>query len=194
MDISELFFQRYDPLYNFYISSFWEQVSPQQMRERPQARVNSIAWNLWHMARAEDAGLNRFVVDGVQVLDEEPWMARMNVPWRHHGSEMTLAEVDELSRRVDLAGLRAYMDAVEARTREIVPTLDMAELGGVMGEARVRQIVIDEGLACVDGEGFVANYTGWSKGKCLFTFGLTHGYQHVGEIGVIASLVGVVFE
>lgn len=193
MDIQRRFFERYDPLYEFYLAYFWERVSPEQMRERPHAKVNSIAWNLWHMARTEDAGVNRFVVDGVQVLDEEPWMARMNVPWRHHGSEMTLAEVDELSQRIDLAALRAYMEAVEVRTREIVPTLDVAELDGVMEEARVRQIVIDEGLAHVDAEGFVANYTGWSKGKCLFTFGLTHPFQHVGEIGVIASLVGVEF-
>lgn len=191
MDISDLFLQRYDPLYEFYLAYFWERVSPQQMRARPHAQVNSIAWNLWHMARSEDAGLNRFVVDGVQVLDEEPWMARMNVPWRHHGSEMTLAEVDELSERIDLAGLQGYMNAVEARTREIVGALGGVALDEVMTERQVRKIVVDEGLAHVDVEGFVANYTGWSKGKCLFLFGLTHPYQHVGEIGVIASLVGV---
>lgn len=194
MDLQQLFFERYDSLYKFYIAGIWEIVPEALMRERPQAKVNSIAWNLWHLARGEDAGLNRFVVDGVQVLDEGAWMARMNVPWRHHGSEMTMAEVDELSQRIDLRALRAYMNAVEARTREIVPTLDMADLGAVMEEARVRQIVIDEGLACVNAEGFVANYTGWSKGKCLFLFGLTHGYQHVGEIEVIASLLGVEFD
>lgn len=194
MDISKLFLERYDPLYAFYLADVWELVSPEQMRERPHARVNSIAWNLWHMARGEDAGLNRFVVDGVQVLDEEPWMARMNVPWRHHGSEMTMAEVDELSQRIDLAALRAYMSAVEARTREIVGALDDVALDDVLTEAQVRQIVVDEGLAHVNAEGFVANYTGWSKGKCLFLFGLTHLYQHVGEIDVIASLVGVTFD
>lgn len=194
MELSQIFFQRYDPLYEFYLASIWEIVTPEQMRERPHAKVNSIAWNLWHIARAEDAGLNRFVVDGVQVLDEGSWMERMNAPWRHHGSGMTLAEVDELSQGIDLPALRDYSDAVQARTREIVGALEVGELGAVLEEARVRQIVVDEGLAHVDAEGFVANYTGWSKAKCLFTFGLTHGFQHVGEIEVIATLVGVEFE
>ena len=40
----------------------------------------------------------------------------------------------------------------------------------------------------------VIKYTGWTKGKCLMNFALTHPYQHVGEIGVIASLLGVNFE
>jgi hypothetical protein len=32
--------------------------------------------------------------------------------------------------------------------------------------------------------------TGWSRGKCLAHFSLTHSYQHVGEIEVPASLQG----
>jgi len=31
-------------------------------------------------------------------------------------------------------------------------------------------------------------YTGWHRGKCLIHFSLTHSHQHVGEIGVLASL------
>lgn len=163
------------------------------MRQRPHPRVNSIAWNLWHICRCEDAGMNRFVVDGRQVLDEGNWMDRLNLPWRHHGSGMSMAEVDELSQRIDISALRDYSQAVEARTRGIVKSLEDVDLDGVMGEDQLRQIMAAEGLAHSNAEGFIKNYLGWSKGKCLMTFGLTHSWQHVGEMEVIASLLGVEF-
>lgn len=194
MEFSQLFLQRYDVLYNFWLAGFWEQVPQDLMRQRPHPRVNSIAWILWHMTRVEDAGLNRFVLDRPQVLDESPWIERMKAPWRHHGSEMSLAEVDELSQRIDLSALREYSLAVQVRTREIIQALDPNNLGEQMDEVRLRKLMIEEGLAHVNAEGFIANYLGWTRGKCLMTFGLTHAFQHVGEIEVIAALLGVEFE
>lgn len=194
MEFSQLFLQRYDVLYGFWLAGFWDQVPHDLMRQRPHPRLNSIAWNLWHLTRVEDAGLNRFVVDRSQVLDDDPWMERMNYPGRHHGSEMTLSEVEELSQRIDLTALHAYSQAVQGRTHEIIATLDPHDLDAQMGEDRLRLLMIDEGLAHVNAEGFIKNYLGWTKGKCLMNFGLTHPYQHLGEMSVIATLVGVEFD
>ena len=194
MDVPQLFLQRYNALYDFWLSGIWKEVPSELMRQRPHPRVNSIAWNLWHLTRVEDAGLSRFVVDRPQVLDEGRWMARMNIPWRHHGSEMTFAEVDELNQRIDLAALHDYAQAVQTRTREIISQLSWDTLEAVMETERLRIILVDEGLAHSQAEGFIENYLGWTKGKCLMNFGLTHPFQHVGEIGVIASLLGVDFD
>lgn len=194
MILSSLFLQRYDPLCNFYLAGYWEFVSPDLMRVRPHPRVNSIAWNLWHIARCEDAGLNRFVTDGVQVLDSAPWMERLNLPWRHNGSGMSLAEVDELNERINLAELQAYMLAVQERTRAILSALHEDELDAAPDEARLQQIMLTEGLAHSNAAGFVRNYLGWSRAKCLFTFGLTHSWQHAGEIDTLAGLLGVSFD
>ncbi|MCL4861833.1 MAG: DinB family protein [Caldilineaceae bacterium] len=194
MDLPQLFLQRHDVLYDFWLGELWQAVPEALMRQRPHPRVNSIAWNLWHLARVEDAGLNRFVVDRPQVLDEGGWMERMDLPWRHHGSGMTFAEVDELSQRVDLPALQGYLEAVRVRTGQIVTQLAWDDLDATMDEDRLRAILVDEGLAHSQAEAFLANYLGWPKGKCLMNFGLTHAYQHVGEIGVIASLLGVDFD
>jgi hypothetical protein len=145
------------------------------------------------MARVEDAGVNRFVADLAQVLDEGQWMQRMNLPWRHHGTDMTFADVDELNQRVDLPALRAYSGAVKDRTLEIVPQLGPDSLDATMQAGRLRLILYDEGLALSPDSGLLQNYLGWTKGKCLMHFGLTHSFQHVGEMGVIASLLGVQF-
>jgi hypothetical protein len=194
MELSQIFLERYDPLCNFYLAGIWESVPHDLMRQRPHPQINSIAWILWHLTRVEDSGLNRFVVDGEQVLDGEPWMERMRLPWRHNGGEISFAEVDELSQRVDLPALQAYSQAVQRRTRSIVGQLALNDLDAVMEEDRLRKILVDEGLAYTQAEGYIQNYLGWSKGKCLMSFGLTHPYQHLGEIEVIASLLGVVFE
>jgi len=194
MTVSQLFLQRYDVLHSFWLGDVWTCVPPDVMRQRPHPRVNPIAWILWHLTRGEDAGLNRFVADRSQVLDDGPWMQRMNAPWRHHGGGMTRAEVDDLSQRIDLQALREYSGAVQARTREIVGQLDQINLDAVMEAERLRMILVDEGLAHSDPAGLLQNYLGWTKGKCLLTFGVTHPYQHVGQISVIASLLGVEFE
>jgi hypothetical protein len=49
--ISTLFMQRYTPLTEFYLEGFWQMVTPDQMRQRPHPRLNSIAWVMWHIAR-----------------------------------------------------------------------------------------------------------------------------------------------
>lgn len=193
MKLSILFLQRYDVLYQFWIADLWTSIPEPLMRQRPHERVNSIAWNLWHLSRVEDAGLNRFVADRPQVL-EDGWLEKMELPWRHHGGGMTMPEVDELSRRINLPALHGYSNAVQSRTREVVRSLSMSDLEIVMQADRLQTILVDEGLAHSDPAGLLQNYLGWSKGKCLFNFGLTHPYQHVGEIGVIASLLGVDFE
>ena len=192
MDVLQAFLERYNPLYNFYIGTVWDGIPKDLLCQRPYPQVNSIAWNVWHLTRVEDGGLNLFVTDGVQVLDEG-WAERMNIPWRHQGSGMTFAEVDELNQRIDLGALRGYSDAVHARTCEIIEHLDPNSLDSVIDAERLRMIIVDQGLAHSNPDSLIGTYLGWSKAKCLFNFGLTHPFLHIGEIDVIAGLLGVTF-
>ena len=92
-----------------------------------------------------------------------------------------------------LAALREYSGAVQARTRDIVGQLRMGDLDELMDPERLRVVYYDEGLAHSRPEPFLDTISGWTKGMCLMNYGLTHPYQHVGEIGVIAGLLGVEF-
>jgi hypothetical protein len=192
MDVLQAFLQRYNPLYEFYIGTVWKSIPEELLCQRPYPQVNSIAWNVWHLTRVEDAGLNLFVTEGSQVLDES-WMQRLNIPWRHQGSGMTFPEVDELNGRIDLRALHDYSDAVQARTRQIIEHIDPGSLDSVMEAERLRFIIVDQGLAHSNPDGLIGNYLGWTKGKCLMNFALTHPFQHIGEIDVIASLLGIQF-
>jgi hypothetical protein len=194
MDFAQLFLQRHEVLYNFFLEAYWKTVPEDLMRKRPHPGVNSIAWILWHMTRVEDAGLNLFVTEGSQVLDQGEWMKKLHLPWRHNGGGMNFTEVEDLSQRIDLQGLHDYSLAVKAQTQKIVSEIGKVDLDALITQERARAIIIDAGLAHSNPEELVNWYTGWSKGKCLMLFGLTHPFQHVGEMGVIASLLGIEFE
>lgn len=118
----------------------------------------------------------------------------MNIPWRHNGGGMTFAEVDELDQRINLDALHGYSKAVYARTRAIVAELDRFDLDAPLDEPHLRKVLFAEGLAHPNAGGLLQSYLGLTKGKCLLSLGLTHSYQHVGEIDVIASLLGIAFE
>jgi len=193
MDFVPLFLRRHDILYDFWLGEAWRAVPDDVMRRRPHPRLNSIAWNLWHLARGQDAGLNRFVADRAQVLDDGGWMQRMNVPWRHHGGGMSLVEVEDLSQRIDLPALWGYSDAVRARTREIVSRFEASSLDAPLDAARLRGILVDEGLAHSHAEEMLQAYARWTHGDCVLILGLTHPYQHLGQMNVLASLQGVDF-
>ena len=191
MEWVELFLVRYRVLHDFWLHTIWEEVPEEMMRQRPHPRVNSLAWNLWHIARGEDSALNRFVTDQTQVLDDGAWMEKMALPLRHNGFGMTLDEVDQLSQQVELQALRGYSNAVRERTMEIVRGLDLATLSETLTREHVEFVLIQEGLAGPRAEGLVDNYTGWTKAQCLMNLGLTHSYHHVGEMNVLASLLGL---
>ncbi len=62
MDAAQCFMLRYEPLHASMTDRLFANLSDAQLRARPHGQ-NSIAWRLWHVARAEDLGVNRFAED-----------------------------------------------------------------------------------------------------------------------------------
>ena len=81
MDAVDFFLLRYETLHRTLLDDLLKGLTETQVRTRPHAGVNTIAWLIWHMARIEDVGVNRFVVDGAQVLDDG-WRARLGIDRR----------------------------------------------------------------------------------------------------------------
>ena len=195
MNVYDLFIARYEALYSFHIHKIWENLSHAQMRQQPHPRLNTVVWNLWHLTRAEDAGLNRFVTDRTQVLDEGNWNAELNLSIRHVGTGMSDAEVLELSKQIDLVALKGYSEAIHKRTLEIVPSLTSGIFDETLDESYRHSVAVDEGYANPSLPWMVSIYQDWTKGKCLMHLGLTHSFEHIGVIGTISSLMDVdVFE
>ncbi|MDQ2998000.1 MAG: DinB family protein [Chloroflexota bacterium] len=189
MHITTLFreFHQGHPLGNI---AFFDTLDDAHWRTRPHPAVNSLAWLIWHMARVEDAGVNRLVVNLRQFMDEGNWGERMQVPIRHHGTGMTTQEVTDLSNRIDLPSLRAYHTAVRARTLEVLDTLRPEMLDQINELPYLRQVQYDEGVLNpnYDWGGDVIYKE--SKGHLLMHFGVTHNYGHFCEANVVCSLMG----
>src|SRR5262249_28044047 len=146
-------------------------------RTRP-GGLNSIAWLVWHMARAEESGINRLVFDSPQVLDdpEAHWPHRMNVSLRHHGAHMTSAEVDHLSADADVGPWWAYGEAVAEGTWDLVGGIKGVLLDEPVEAGRTRR-QFDEGILRSPRSDWSLErppYHRWPNGDILVHVGLMH--------------------
>src|SRR5713101_2810365 len=111
MDAAQFFMLRYEPLHAGMTDRLLADLSEVHIRARPHG-VNSIAWLFWHVARAEDMGVNRLATDGREVFDDGGWGTRLGIARRNVGTGMTTEEVSELSASINISALREYWAAV----------------------------------------------------------------------------------
>jgi len=163
-------------------------LTDEQMRVRPREDLNSLAWIMWHIARAEDVMTNVIVSGGKQVLDDG-WSSRLKISRPDFGIGMSMAEVAALSAAVDVAALRDYRDAVGRRTREIVGAYGPADWEGeVTAEAAERA----GALGCFGArrEAAVKGMTGRPRRAVLSTICVMHSAAHLGEGVTVRSAGG----
>lgn len=163
-------------------------LSDEQMRARPREDLNSLAWLMWHIARAEDIFANVVLTERDQVLDDG-WLARLKVPRRDFGVGMTKPEVTELTASVDVAALRDYRDAVGRRTQELVRGFAPADFQGELSTAALEQAA---GLGCFGprAEMVVKNFAGRPRVGVLGGLLVTHAAMHMGEAQTVRTAGG----
>jgi hypothetical protein len=163
-------------------------LTDEQMRVRPREDLNSLAWLMWHIARAEDIVVNVVLAGRPQVCDET-WTKRLGVARRDFGIGMTSPEVTELTRQIDPGALRAYRDAVGLRTREVVSGFEPRDWeGAVTAEAVGRAAA--EGAFGVRTEAVVKAFPGRPRAAMLSGIGLFHSAGHMGEAATIRTAGG----
>ena len=190
MDATDFMLVRYVQIHQVLTDPAIKRLSEAQLRGRPHAGVNTVAWLVWHMARVEDVGVNRFVVDRSQVLDDG-WLAKLGVGRRDVGTGMSDAEVDGLSARIDLDALRGYWDAVTRTTPDVIATVRGSDLEALVPEDRVRRVALAEG-AVAPGAEWLTEF--WAKGRSrawiLAQTPFLHVYGHYFEARTVAGLWG----
>lgn len=190
MDAVDFFLVRYEQIHRVLTDPAISRLTDAQLRGRPQAGVNTVAWLLWHMARVEDVGVNRFAVDGTQVLDDG-WLGRLGITRRDVGTGMSDREVDELSAGIDLAALRGYWDAVTRRTPEVVGRLRGEDLELLVPADRVKQVATAEGAVAAGAEWLTEFWASKrTRAWVLAQTPLLHVYGHYFEARVAAGLWG----
>ncbi len=163
-------------------------LTDDQMRARPREDLNSIAWLVWHIARAEDIFLNLVLVGRDQVFDDA-WMKRLNVPRKDFGIGMASAEVSELTKQIDLAALKAYRDAVGMRTREIVVGFQAKDWEG-QSTPDALATAAAQGAFGARADMLVKAFSGRPRAALLSGTALFHPAGHLGEAATVRSAGG----
>ena len=153
MDIRDLFLDQHAAMHSAAVGGnkmsqaerAFAGLSDEQMRVRPHEDLNSLAWLMWHIARAEDIVVNQMLGGRPQVFDAA-WMKRLGVARPDFGIGMTSAAVTELTNQIDVGALREYRDAVGRRTREVVGGFTAADWDGSVAAEAVERVAADGGF------------------------------------------------
>ena len=159
-----------------------------QMRVRPREDLNSLAWLMFHIARAEDVFLSSLLTGRPQVFDDA-WAKRLGVTRRDFGFGMTSAEVSELTQQIDIAALREYRDAVGHRTREIVGGFKAQDWQGTIETQAVERAAAEGSLGRA-AEPFTKNMPGRPRAAVLSGIALMHSAAHMGEAVTVRTAGG----
>jgi hypothetical protein len=163
-------------------------LTDDQMRVRPREDLNSLAWIMWHIARAEDVMVNALVVERSQVVDEG-WLKRLGITRRDFGIGMTSAEVAALTREIDLSALREYRDAVGHRTREVVSRFAPSDWSGQISAEAVARAAGD-GAFGARTEVLSKGLPGRPRTAVLSTIAIFHPAAHMGEANTVRTSGG----
>ena len=191
MNAAQFFLLRYEPLHGMMTDRVLAELTDARLRARPQGQ-NSIAWLLWHVARAEDIGVNAFACDRPQVFDEGDWAKRIDSGRRDLGTSMTSDEVTAFSASVDVGAIRDYWRAVGDRTLDTVRRDGAACWDTPVDPARMRRIIREDGDygPGVDPNRVETLYAGMTRGWAFAHLALTHTFGHFSEAGVVRGMLG----
>jgi hypothetical protein len=164
-------------------------LTDEQWRVRPREDLNSIAWLVWHIARAEDIMVNRALAGRAQVFDDA-WRQRLGITRRDFGIGMTSAEVSELTQQIDLAALREYRDAVGRQTREVVGGFKEQDWQGDLTAAALQTAASEGAFAPNRAEMVIKAFTGRPRAMVLSGIALFHSAGHLGEAVTVRGAGG----
>jgi hypothetical protein len=164
-------------------------LTDEQMRVRPREDLNSLAWVMFHISRAEDIFVNTILGARTQLFDDESWAKRLAIARRDFGIGMTSAEVTELTRQIELSALREYRDAVGRRTRDVVGSFKSQDWEGTVGADAVQRAA-SEGAFGVRTEQIVKAFPGRPRSAMLSGIALFHSAGHLGEAATVRSAGG----
>jgi hypothetical protein len=163
-------------------------LTDEQMRVRPREDLNSLAWLMWHIARAEDILVNAVLAGRPQIFDDA-WSRRLGITRRDFGIGMTSAEVTELTRQIDVGALREYRDAVGLRTREVVRGFKPEDWEGKVSTDAVERAAAG-GAFGARTETLVKAFPGRPRTAVLSGIALFHPAGHMGEAATVRTAGG----
>lgn len=138
----------------------WESLHKDTFCTMPTIKDETIAWSLWHITRIEDITMNILVSNETQIIYKENWLEKLGVTVCETGNSMTDEEIMDLSSRLNMQELRQYRIAVGRKTREIITSLQPADLKGKIKADRLQRILEEGAVLNVEGANWLIEFWG----------------------------------
>jgi len=195
MNAIELLIQQLDTV-NIRLHHTAGDLTDDELVAQPLASVNPIGFIVWHMARSQDWAFNTAIRDVDELIRREPWRSSIAaVPGM--GTGFDAREVGEVARRVDLATLLAYADAVHSEAPAWLATQDESLFDAIPDAAahysRFPEYQTPGFLAEMgsgpehdDAVGRKGGLPGWVY---LTSVAVTHLHRHLGEVDLVKGVL-----
>lgn len=95
-----------------------DDLTPRELTTRVLPDTNLLAFDLWHVARAQDWAAQTLARGVPEIVDEPRWQGRGRLATHGIGVGLSREEADALAHEVALADILAYADAVHAAILE----------------------------------------------------------------------------
>ena len=196
MDIRDLFLDQHAAMHSAAVGGnkmsaaerAFAGLTDEQMRVRPREDLNSLAWLMFHIARAEDIMVNVILAGRSQVFDDAR-MKKLGINRRDFGIGMTSPEVTELTRQIDLGALREYRDAVGLRTRDVVSAFKPQDWEGQVTADGMQRAAAEGGFGART-EQMLKAFPGRPRAAVLSGIALFHSAGHMGEAATVRTAGG----
>lgn len=120
----------------------------------------TIAYSIWHTTRIEDITVNILINNGEQVFNQLNWKERINSSIIDTGNAMTAEERKKFSKNINMQELRNYRIAVGKRTREVIKTLNAADMKRKVNKNGLEQIINEGAVLNVEASNWLIDFWG----------------------------------
>lgn len=109
-------------------------LGEEALASRPDGQGNSIAWLVWHLARAQDTQIAP-LADSKEVWSSHGWSKKFDLPLdeNSNGYGHSSQQVDMVRASADL--LTGYYDAVHAKTVDYLKKLQESDLDEIIDDS-----------------------------------------------------------
>ena len=172
-----------------FADQLWSDLNEQSARRISSRGGHSIAWIYWHIARIEDTVFNLLVSAGPMVLDRGDWAGKLGFSPRHTGNGMSLAEIVELSEKINLIALRSYRIEVGIRTRQVIHSLSPDRLSAKVSAEDIQRVRL-QGAVLPEAEDLLQYWSRRTIGGLVLMPATRHNMVHLNEALSLRSKLG----
>lgn len=160
----------------------WDGLKEETFRKKPSQKDDTIAWDLWHIARIEDITMNLLVAEEGQVINSCDWIKRMKATVCDTGNAMNHEEIIKFSEAIDIEELKNYRIAVGKRTREIIKSLKSEDLKKKVSEASLKRVLEEGAVLEVEESRWLIDFWGRKNTAGILLMPVTrHNLVHIND-------------